>query len=331
MYSQGVQLTVSYTKYKNKMLLLLCLFSMKILQAQSQPAGEYDEATIVLAGDLNTQQKLQLLQAIEGAPLQGNSYDQDSYVLVPGNATVIVITPQDVYSENNELLPAQQGQLTEYQPVQSSPSQGLEPLVQENCTDIPPDNQYSCSRQAAFGKCNADFMLKDNFCAATCKRCSPASPNLGGAMEASSGECVPLSILLLSRNDTQSFRDAVKTVGLERLFGDQDYTATVFIPNDNAFHEVLEKLGATAPQLSHISALTDLIKGHIVPNMAVSTEKLINDQPLIPLSGIGFWEVKIFDSIVHLLGSQLGQATVVDPNNQACNIIAHVIDRVLVN
>ena len=48
------------------------------------------------------------------------------------------------------------------------------------CTDIPPDNQYSCALQASWGKCNEPWITDHNFCQKSCGRCdqqpSPPAP-----------------------------------------------------------------------------------------------------------------------------------------------------------
>jgi hypothetical protein len=39
-----------------------------------------------------------------------------------------------------------------------------------NCTDIPPDNSYTCSQQAGWGKCSESWMV--GFCCKTCFQCN---------------------------------------------------------------------------------------------------------------------------------------------------------------
>lgn len=41
----------------------------------------------------------------------------------------------------------------------------------ELCTDHPPDGNYTCKQQKEFGKCEADFIKKFDFCRRTCSRC----------------------------------------------------------------------------------------------------------------------------------------------------------------
>eukprot|EP01025_Chloroclados_australasicus_P022798 TRINITY_DN23362_c0_g2_i10.p1 TRINITY_DN23362_c0_g2~~TRINITY_DN23362_c0_g2_i10.p1 ORF type:complete len:307 (+),score=17.60 TRINITY_DN23362_c0_g2_i10:1180-2100(+) len=252
-----------------------------------------DEATILLASDLSDEARATLLSAIEGAPTQGDT--GTSYLLVPDNATVVIIDGEDIISDSS-------------------------------CLDTPPDNQFSCAEQMKFGQCDAEFMMDGNYCAKTCNRCE-----MGGSLEMSTGEesCTPLSVLLSQREDTYSFRDALNIVGLESLLSDSNKVATILIPNDLAFFAALEQLGQDSEQLTRFTKVKQMIEGLIIPNMAVRTESLVDGQPLIPLSGQGFWYVEHEGGSVIIQNGILGPATVVEPNIVACEIIAHIIDKLL--
>jgi mannan endo-1,4-beta-mannosidase len=56
----------------------------------------------------------------------------------------------------------------------------LEPSIADDddntcgCSDVPPDDQYSCAEQAAWGKCEEDFMA--GFCCMSCFACSKDPP-----------------------------------------------------------------------------------------------------------------------------------------------------------
>lgn len=59
-------------------------------------------------------------------------------------------------------------------------------LLQEGqappCTDVPPDDRYTCQQQKDFGKCDQSWMVEGNFCETTCGRngCgTPAPPGEG--------------------------------------------------------------------------------------------------------------------------------------------------------
>jgi hypothetical protein len=47
------------------------------------------------------------------------------------------------------------------------------PPSEKLCSDVPPDSQYTCERQKAWGKCKADWMKP--YCCATCHGCSTCS------------------------------------------------------------------------------------------------------------------------------------------------------------
>ena len=49
-----------------------------------------------------------------------------------------------------------------------APTDGPE---EKPCTDIPPDNVYTCEEQRMFGKCLRIWMLAGDYCARTCGRC----------------------------------------------------------------------------------------------------------------------------------------------------------------
>lgn len=53
---------------------------------------------------------------------------------------------------------------------QPSGRQGAPQNTQGSCQDIPPD-QYTCEEQKTWDKCQADWMLDNNWCAKTCGRC----------------------------------------------------------------------------------------------------------------------------------------------------------------
>ena len=46
--------------------------------------------------------------------------------------------------------------------------------VKPPCTDIAPDNTYSCAQQAAWGQCTQDWMA--GFCEKTCRKCTDGTP-----------------------------------------------------------------------------------------------------------------------------------------------------------
>lgn len=39
------------------------------------------------------------------------------------------------------------------------------------CSDIPPDDRFTCEQQKEFDKCDSDFIIRDACCLKTCQRC----------------------------------------------------------------------------------------------------------------------------------------------------------------
>eukprot|EP01023_Acetabularia_acetabulum_P063783 TRINITY_DN8076_c0_g1_i4.p2 TRINITY_DN8076_c0_g1~~TRINITY_DN8076_c0_g1_i4.p2 ORF type:complete len:295 (-),score=56.41 TRINITY_DN8076_c0_g1_i4:39-923(-) len=256
-------------------LILCCTFTKGVGEVESIPEGESDEATILLAGDLDDETRARLQDAISGVnTVNAGSANGNTYLLVPQDATVIILDPQG---------------LTEQEP---------------SCTDVPPDARFSCQQQMQFGQCDADFMLKDNYCAASCNRCVNNGP-MEFSMEE---ECTPLPQLLQNREDTASFRDALEIVDLDVLL-DQFYKATVLVPNDDAFFKALQTLGESSPQLTQFSLVKKLIAGHIIPDM--KTDLVKGGESLPPLSGQGAWKVQKKGNATIIQGSSLGSARVV--------------------
>eukprot|EP01026_Neomeris_dumetosa_P043749 TRINITY_DN3676_c0_g1_i1.p1 TRINITY_DN3676_c0_g1~~TRINITY_DN3676_c0_g1_i1.p1 ORF type:complete len:322 (-),score=31.74 TRINITY_DN3676_c0_g1_i1:282-1190(-) len=299
-----------------KIISFLWLFYVFVsVEAQSKGNDtDEDEAVILQAKDLTNETRQALLNAVVGLPSYGEG--GNSYLVVPANATVIIIEPQNSPSNMTTIPVSKPSPKPSFS--QSSPGSNRPP-----CRDTPPDKDYTCAQQAKFGQCNADFMLEGNYCAASCGRCKSQ-----GQQESSQG-CMPLSTLLLTRNDTQSFRDALAITNLEDLVRDDSYQATVLIPNDAAFFAALQAFGAESPRLTRLSLVHELIEGHIIPNMAVESDQLVDGQPLIPLSGEGFWQVESSEESVVIEGSVLGPATLIESNIVACSIVAHIVDTVL--
>ncbi|KAL4534738.1 hypothetical protein Ndes2437A_g05499 [Nannochloris sp. 'desiccata'] len=59
------------------------------------------------------------------------------------------------------------------------------------CTDVPPDDRYTCTQQAKdFGKCDSDFIFVGSYCLSSCGRCGDGcndddAPSDGTACDAS--------------------------------------------------------------------------------------------------------------------------------------------------
>eukprot|EP01026_Neomeris_dumetosa_P077389 TRINITY_DN8351_c0_g1_i2.p1 TRINITY_DN8351_c0_g1~~TRINITY_DN8351_c0_g1_i2.p1 ORF type:complete len:222 (-),score=17.85 TRINITY_DN8351_c0_g1_i2:35-700(-) len=199
--------------------LLVSLLLIATIGAQSPQSETIDEATILISGDLSNPAIKDILSAAEGIVDQGET--GNSYLLVPENATVIIFTAEEI-AESQGLETMQQEQVEEPKEVDDS-----------SCDDTPPDWDYTCQEQKRYGKCDADFMLVRNYCAKTCGRCEKKTQKVENNAESSTGQCMPLPDLLRTRDDTQSFIDAVNTVGLMDAIAEPTFKATVFVPNDN--------------------------------------------------------------------------------------------------
>eukprot|EP01025_Chloroclados_australasicus_P066288 TRINITY_DN90_c0_g1_i4.p1 TRINITY_DN90_c0_g1~~TRINITY_DN90_c0_g1_i4.p1 ORF type:complete len:529 (+),score=51.73 TRINITY_DN90_c0_g1_i4:218-1588(+) len=52
--------------------------------------------------------------------------------------------------------------------------------VTETCTDIAPDDEFTCAQQKEFGKCCESWMSEHGYCAITCGRCIPVGSPVNG-------------------------------------------------------------------------------------------------------------------------------------------------------
>ncbi|GLI71308.1 hypothetical protein VaNZ11_016433, partial [Volvox africanus] len=55
------------------------------------------------------------------------------------------------------------------------------------CLDIPAPGGYTCAQQAFWGKCSADFIRNNNYCAATCNSCGSSTTGSSSSGSSSSG------------------------------------------------------------------------------------------------------------------------------------------------
>ncbi|GAX79473.1 hypothetical protein CEUSTIGMA_g6914.t1 [Chlamydomonas eustigma] len=109
------------------------------------------------------------------------------------NLTNVTIGPHAYHSHHNKTYkPLQTSSPT---PVAVNPSSFSQRL--ETCTDTPPSQVFTCQQQKDFGKCDADFMVKYNYCARTCSRapcpqCSdtvPPGSNITCEQQKAYGKC----------------------------------------------------------------------------------------------------------------------------------------------
>ena len=74
-----------------------------------------------------------------------------------------IIVQQPAYVPPAPIPPAQ--------PIEEQPLEPEAPAPDADCTDTPPDWNYSCAQQKEWGKCDKDWMLSGNFCMRSCGRC----------------------------------------------------------------------------------------------------------------------------------------------------------------
>eukprot|EP01023_Acetabularia_acetabulum_P016852 TRINITY_DN18350_c0_g2_i3.p1 TRINITY_DN18350_c0_g2~~TRINITY_DN18350_c0_g2_i3.p1 ORF type:complete len:692 (-),score=153.52 TRINITY_DN18350_c0_g2_i3:194-2269(-) len=183
----------------------------------------------------------------------------------------------------------------------------------EECVDVPPSSDFTCQQQADFGKCNAEFMLSDNFCAQTCNRapcCSIPSEVLGSTEE--------LSVL----------SKALSAVGLDL---DQfTFDVTVFAPTNVAFIQLIKSLGIDEDTLfADTELLAKVLDVHVVPDFKLLSKDISEGVTLgTRLSGSRLHPMLNQDGSV-TVQSEASNTTVLIPDVQACNMVVHVIDTVL--
>ncbi len=86
------------------------------------------------------------------------------------------------------------------------------------CTDVAPDETYTCEQQASWGKCNETWM--QDFCDTSCGRCTPDS---GGGEGGASSDC---GVLPVNPNASSAARNLLcylyETAGKQVLSGQQE-------------------------------------------------------------------------------------------------------------
>lgn len=145
--------------------------------------------------------------------------------------------------------------------------------------------------------------------------------------------------LASSRPALQSFVDAVVAADLVEALSDPSTTYTVFAPNNKAFASLLDTLGVETVDDIDTDTLTKVLKYHVVPVPALSTD-LTEGQVLETLDRVGFFATTLTVDLperttpsgivqdVNLVGVG-STATVKLPNLPAGNNIVHIVDEVL--
>jgi len=124
----------------------------------------------------------------------------------------------------------------------------------------------------------------------------------------------------------QSLVDAVVAADLVGALSDPSTTYTVFAPKNKAFASLLDTLGVETVDDIDTDVLTKVLKYHVVPVAALSTD-LTDGQVLDTLDVPETLTVDLSDGVKIVgVGST---ATVIAPDNLAGNNVVHVIDEVL--
>jgi len=133
--------------------------------------------------------------------------------------------------------------------------------------------------------------------------------------------------LAFSTPDLSSLVDAVVAADLVPALSDPSTTYTVFAPTNEAFASLLDTLGVETVDDIDTDTLTKVLKYHVVPVPALSTD-LTDGQVLETLDVPETLTVDLSDSCVKIVGVG-STATVIAPDNLAGNNVVHVIDEVL--
>merc|ERR1712113_571753 len=133
--------------------------------------------------------------------------------------------------------------------------------------------------------------------------------------------------LAFSEPDLSSLVDAVVAADLVPALSDPSTTYTVFAPTNEAFASLLDTLGVETVDDIDTDTLTKVLKYHVVPVPALSTD-LTDGQVLDTLDVPETLTVDLSDSCVKIVGVG-STATVIAPDNLAGNNVVHVIDEVL--
>merc|ERR1712113_478330 len=133
--------------------------------------------------------------------------------------------------------------------------------------------------------------------------------------------------LAFSTPDLSSLVDAVVAADLVPALSDPSTTYTVFAPTNEAFASLLDTLGVETVDDIDTDTLTKVLKYHVVPVPALSTD-LTDGQVLDTLDVPEMLTVDLSDSCVKIVGVG-STATVIAPDNLAGNNVVHVIDEVL--
>jgi len=160
----------------------------------------------------------------------------------------------------------------------------------------------------------------------TCTNAQPGPDVEGPDVEGPDVEGPSIVELALSSPDLSSLVDAVVAADLVPALSDPSTTYTVFAPTNEAFASLLDTLGVETVDDIDTDVLTKVLKYHVVPVAALSTD-LTDGQVLDTLDVPETLTVDLSDGVKIVgVGST---ATVIAPDNLAGNNVVHVINEVL--
>merc|ERR1712113_717382 len=160
----------------------------------------------------------------------------------------------------------------------------------------------------------------------TCTNAQPGPDVEGPDVEGPDVEGPSIVELASGTPALQSLVDAVVAADLVPALSDPSTTYTVFAPNNKAFASLLDTLGVETVDDIDTDTLTKVLKYHVVPVAALSTD-LTDGQVLDTLDVPETLTVDLSDGVKIVgIGST---ATVIAPDNLAGNNVVHVINEVL--
>ena len=152
----------------------------------------------------------------------------------------------------------------------------------------------------------------------------PAAVALAGALAFSTAALAePLPQVLEEKGDYSTFLTALEASDAG-WFLEADMTYTAFIPTNAAFDKLPDGVLDALLREENRPKLNAILEGHVVPEAKVMSSDLSDGQMIDPATGEPL-EVSIDGDKV-----MIGEATVVDPDIEADNGVAHGIDTVIV-
>eukprot|EP01024_Parvocaulis_polyphysoides_P005363 TRINITY_DN1133_c1_g1_i6.p1 TRINITY_DN1133_c1_g1~~TRINITY_DN1133_c1_g1_i6.p1 ORF type:complete len:1190 (-),score=221.72 TRINITY_DN1133_c1_g1_i6:342-3911(-) len=212
----------------------------------------------------------------------------------------------------------------------SEPAPAPSPLPVTGCTDIAPDDRYTCAQQKEFGKCENQWMITGGYCETTCGRCAAApatstSPSTGLSPIVSEDDTV-LDIISKT-NRVSTLLGALEAADLDDMLTRVTGEYTVLAPTNAAFQAILERLDITLQDLVANKPLLEEIVGyHVIPTQYLSRD-FTDGQVLITINQPETLTVKINGQTDFIGTASVGKLLV--PDLVGSNGVVHIVDSVL--